>query len=144
MKKKSKPKFRLVFCQFSISSWRDKGHEPSRVELKILQLELWLEPARLGLITSKLVSSILLFLFNHVFLRKFLGDKRAKPKCFSKLHCKYIQWNYSRNGTHVKSVHFTSICHIQSNVEVTFIPLYLKQQLNVHSAVTLQWKAEQM
>ena len=34
------------------------------------------------------------------------------------MHCKYIQWNYSGNGTHVKSVRFTSICHIQSNVEV--------------------------
>jgi hypothetical protein len=30
----------------------EKGHEPSRAELKIFQLELWLEPARLGLITS--------------------------------------------------------------------------------------------
>ena len=30
----------------------EKGHEPSRVELKIFQLELWLEPARLGLITN--------------------------------------------------------------------------------------------
>ena len=29
-----------------------KGHEPSRAELKIIQLEPWLEPARLGLITS--------------------------------------------------------------------------------------------
>ena len=39
------------FGRFSISSWRQKGHEPSQAELKILQLELWLEPARLGLIT---------------------------------------------------------------------------------------------
>ena len=55
-------------------------------------------------------------------------------------HCKYVQWNYSGNRTHVKSVHFTNICHVQSNVEVTakklwinftFIPLYLKQQLDV-------------
>ena len=23
------------------------------------------------------------------------------------LHCKYLQWNYSGKGTHVKSVHFT-------------------------------------
>ena len=28
----------------------EKGHEPSRVELKIVQLEPWLEPAWLGLI----------------------------------------------------------------------------------------------
>ena len=45
-------KFLLVFGQFSISSWWEKGHEPSQAELKILQLELWLEPARLGLITQ--------------------------------------------------------------------------------------------
>ena len=37
---------------FFISELDKKGHEPSRAELKILQLELWLEPARLGLITS--------------------------------------------------------------------------------------------
>ena len=52
----NKRKFRLVFGQFSILSWREKGHELSRAELsraelKILQLELWLEPTRLGLIT---------------------------------------------------------------------------------------------
>ena len=35
------------------------------------------------------------------------------------LYCKFIQWYYSGNGTHLKSVHFTSICQIQSNVEVT-------------------------
>ena len=37
-----KSKFRLVFGQFSIPSWSEKGHEPSRVELKNLQLELCL------------------------------------------------------------------------------------------------------
>ena len=43
---------------FQFSSWnffselKEKGHEPSRAKLKILQLELWLKPARLGLITS--------------------------------------------------------------------------------------------
>jgi hypothetical protein len=31
----------------------EKGQEPSRAELKIFQLEIWLEPARLGLITKK-------------------------------------------------------------------------------------------
>ena len=58
----SKSKFWLVLGRFSISSWRGKGHEPSRAELKILQLELWLEPARLGLITiiyaSKFVTMV--------------------------------------------------------------------------------------
>ena len=33
---------------------KKKTHKPSRAELKILQLELWLEPARLGLITISL------------------------------------------------------------------------------------------
>ena len=37
---------------FLISELKGKGNEPSRVKLKILQLKLWLEPARLGLITS--------------------------------------------------------------------------------------------
>jgi hypothetical protein len=49
-------RFRLVFGQFSISSWSEKGHKLSRAKLKILQLELWLEPARLGLITTKYVN----------------------------------------------------------------------------------------
>ena len=52
-KKKSNSKFQLVFGQFLISSWGEKGHEPSQAELKKLQLELWLEPARLGLITTR-------------------------------------------------------------------------------------------
>ena len=38
---------------FLISELTGKGHELSRAKLKILQLELWLEPARLGLITTK-------------------------------------------------------------------------------------------
>ena len=47
----------LVFCRFSslhrkISELKGKGHEPSRAELKILQLKLQLEPAPLGLITT--------------------------------------------------------------------------------------------
>ena len=50
---KNQIKISARFSQFSISSLREKGHEPSRAELKILQLELWLEPAQLGLITSK-------------------------------------------------------------------------------------------
>ena len=47
----------LVFCPFSslnreIPELEGIGHEPSRAELKIVQLEPWLEPARLGLITT--------------------------------------------------------------------------------------------
>ena len=43
---------------FWFSSWKkkfelkEKGHDPSRDELKILQLELWLKPVWLRLITS--------------------------------------------------------------------------------------------
>ena len=33
-----KIEIQLVFSQFSISSWSEKGHEPSQAELKILQL----------------------------------------------------------------------------------------------------------
>ena len=39
---------------------KGKSHEPSRAELKIIQLELWLEPARLGLITSMYLGSFTL------------------------------------------------------------------------------------
>ena len=34
------------------SELKQKGHKPSRAELKILQLKLWFKPARLGLITN--------------------------------------------------------------------------------------------
>ena len=51
-KKIKEIKISARFAQFLISSWREKGHEPRRAELKILQLEFWLEPARLGLITT--------------------------------------------------------------------------------------------
>ena len=51
--------FWLIFSRFSARfwpilhpSWSEKGHEPSRGELKILQFDLWLEPAWLGLITT--------------------------------------------------------------------------------------------
>jgi hypothetical protein len=51
IKKKFEKKFSSFLANFD-SELNEKGHEPSRAELKILQLELWLEPARLGLITS--------------------------------------------------------------------------------------------
>ena len=54
-----KIEFWLIFGRFSARFWpifaselSEKGHEPSLAELKILQLEPWLEPARLGLITN--------------------------------------------------------------------------------------------
>ena len=50
-----KPKFRLVFVRFSISSWMIKvtsWANPCRAK-PILQLELWLKPAPLELITSE-------------------------------------------------------------------------------------------
>ena len=40
----------LPFFNFEL---RGKGGESSRAELKILLIKLWLEPARLGLITTK-------------------------------------------------------------------------------------------
>ena len=52
MKEKSKSKsiFQLVSANFRFRAESKKV--TSRAELKILQLELWLEPARLGLITN--------------------------------------------------------------------------------------------
>ena len=50
--KEMKIKISARFGHFSISSWKQKGHVPSRAELKILHLELWLEPAQLGLIIT--------------------------------------------------------------------------------------------
>ena len=55
MKKKSisKSNFQLVSANFRFrAEWKKVM---SRAELKIFQLELWLEPARLGLITSTYV-----------------------------------------------------------------------------------------
>ena len=45
----TKSKFGLIF-DFEQKGKRSRA-EPSRAKLQILQLELWLEPARLGLIT---------------------------------------------------------------------------------------------
>ena len=55
-----KSEFQLVFGQFSISTWSEKGPEPSRAEPKIPQLELWLEPARLGLVGMYLFANFYL------------------------------------------------------------------------------------
>ena len=60
MKKRSKSKseFQLVSANFRIrAEWKKVM---SRAELKIFQLELWLEPARLGLITNKQYEKIIL------------------------------------------------------------------------------------
>ena len=50
-----------IFCRFralieKFPSWKEKGHKPSRAELKKVQLEPWLEPAWLGLITSNYIN----------------------------------------------------------------------------------------
>ena len=55
----------LVFCQFlsfnrEIPELEGNGHKPSRAELKIVQLEPWLEPAWLGLITNSYLKRSLL------------------------------------------------------------------------------------
>ena len=88
---------------------------------------------------GKLYLTILLFLWTASIKNVDLADLRSrfryreqKPSSnfdifiliglarrHNKVHCKYLQWNYSGNWTQFKSVHFTSICHIQSNVEVT-------------------------
>ena len=48
-----------------------KGHKPSRAELKIVQLQPWLEPARLGLITT----TSLFFYFTNEIAMATLGWK---------------------------------------------------------------------
>ena len=55
-KKKNEWQKKAFRAEKNNSELKEKGHEPSRVELKISQLELWLEPARFGLITNKYVS----------------------------------------------------------------------------------------
>ena len=49
------------------------------------------------------------------------------------IHCKYIQCNYNGNRTHLKSVHFTSICQCRNYskkllIRFSFISLYFQQQ----------------
>ena len=46
--KKMSGKKKAFRAEKNNSELKEKGHEPSRAELKISQLELWLEPARLG------------------------------------------------------------------------------------------------
>ena len=60
------------------SELKEKGHEPSRAELKIPQLELWLEPARLGLITSIYCMPLRIHIYqpNHVSLETLWKDQR--------------------------------------------------------------------
>ena len=48
-------RFRPIF-DFELN---EKGHEPSRAKPKILQLELWLEPARLELILGVMYAEFL-------------------------------------------------------------------------------------
>ena len=72
----------LVFCQFlsfnrEIPELEGTGHKPSRAELKIVQLEPWLEPAWLRLITST-------YLFSFQFI------------CYRQ---KYIFQTYSNDST---------------------------------------------
>ena len=63
------------------SELKQKGHEPSRAELKILQLELWLEPARLGLITYLPMSDIVGFIETYLFkVVRFWPWKVPTPK----------------------------------------------------------------
>ena len=47
------------------------------------------------------------------------------------MHCKYIQWSYSGNWTHVKSVHFTSIWFAM------YSPMFRKAKLRQPTGQTL-------
>ena len=69
-KKSKKSKFRLVSADFRFRAEVQKV--TSRAELKILQLELWLEPARLGLITIIYVC----FIYKKVWIAKIWNEKK--------------------------------------------------------------------
>ena len=74
------------FGQFWIPSWGEKGQEPSLAKLKNLQLELWLEPARIGLIaTNKVLKQL------DVDLQAFLLLAPVKRSLFAQLNM-YIRW----------------------------------------------------
>ena len=49
--KKEGGKWKISSLNKDIPELEEKGHEPSRAKLKIVQLEPWLKPARLGFIT---------------------------------------------------------------------------------------------
>ena len=62
-KSKSKSNFQLVSANFRFrAEWKKVT---SRAELKIFQLELWLKPARLRLITKRLDDIFSEILLNH-------------------------------------------------------------------------------
>ena len=68
------------------SELKQKAHEPSRAELKKLQLELWLEPARLGLITSKLAYRLLIK-FNLMLIPNVKNERKKLDFIFDgKVH----------------------------------------------------------
>ena len=68
------------FGQFWIPSWGDKGQEPSLAKLKNLQLELWLEPARIGLIaTNKVLKQLDVDLQAFLLLPHVISSLFAQP-----------------------------------------------------------------
>ena len=80
------------------SSWWGKGHESSRAELKILQLELWLEPARLGLITNKYISTYSIVQKHENWCYRISDIKIVSFMCMHKKRCYRI--------SHIKMVFF--------------------------------------
>ena len=70
-----------------------KGHEPSRAELKKLHLELWLEPARLGLITSHWVTQQGVAA-NTLFLTENLSSQKSKQMSYLSHYCRDLVPNY--------------------------------------------------
>ena len=87
-RKKSKSKFQLVSANFQFrAEWKKVT---SRAELKNLQLELWLEPARLGLITINLALQRSNLEVHYIFTYKLWserGDFNSGCKVIPKVSC---------------------------------------------------------
>jgi hypothetical protein len=83
-------KFWLVFSRFLISSWREKGHEPSRAVLKSFSSSSGL--SQLG------SNSLLQFNYNSIVRQIYFSFKKKSEKCVWYIQCMstgWAQWNLS-------------------------------------------------
>ena len=113
-KLKKKKKW-LVFGQFSISNWKEKGHKPSQANLKILQLELLLDPAWLGLITSNFMMVFVKYLFTFFFC-KSLNAPTINAVLFSLPILNVTKWCIG-----IETYHYKVICSAVWLLELLFL-----------------------
>ena len=90
--------------------WAEGKKVTSRAELKILQLELWLEPARLGLISSSMQ----------------VNWQKQKKKCFC-LNCFLIKLSYELQipKWHEKKKVTMQRCLFEILIKITIFQLYV-------------------